>query len=234
MKLVRDQEFQGYHDDADRRIIRGRVFSHLEFEHCLFVGCFLSVCKYPRQRSIWRHIRWIDCQAHACTVYAAILDEVEVRHLKVTYSPLFMRDTVFRHVTFTGKIGRIVILRDHNRTGRQRRRFDRAIQTFYQSVDWAIDISQAEFFECDIRSSIPAHLIRRDPETQVVIKREKALLGAWKDIDLSATFWPLVIEMFLESQAPDVVLVAPKANADFRKLLKGLQLLREAGVAEPD
>jgi hypothetical protein len=77
--------------------------------------------------------------------------------------------------------------------------------------------------------------IRRDPETQVVVTREKALKGEWKKIKaLDSTHWPTAIEFLLECGYADDVLVAPKRDPEFRALLEGLKALRAAGVAEPD
>lgn len=90
--------------------------------------------------------------------------------------------------------------------------------------------------EVDIRG-VPARLIRRDPETQAVVTRERALGGGWRDLGVSALYWGEYIEYILECGDPDVVLVAPKAMAGkwmYRNLLEGLRLLREAGIAEPD
>jgi hypothetical protein len=90
-----------------------------------------------------------------------------------------------------------------------------------------------EFEGNDIRG-IPAHLIRRDAETQVVVTRERAMRGDWRKVNLGKTYWPVGIEFMLERGDPDMVLVAPKRAKDFKHLLRGLQLLREAEVAEPD
>lgn len=88
--------------------------------------------------------------------------------------------------------------------------------------------------EADIRG-IPARLIRRDPETQAVVARQKAIEGGWREVNLDGTWWQASIEfMATDSNDPDVVLVAPKRHPRFRDLLQGIQLLRKAGVAEPD
>jgi hypothetical protein len=71
-------------------------------------------------------------------------------------------------------------------------------------------------------------------ETQVVIKREKALLEEWKKLDLSKTDWKTSIEFFLERGDEDVVLAAPKRYSKYDDLLNGLKVLRDAGVAESD
>jgi hypothetical protein len=96
---------------------------------------------------------------------------------------------------------------------------------FYDRVAWALDISEGEFKELDIRG-IPAHLIRRDPETQFVLTREKALQGRWRDLEFQETVWYTWIAHFLKSGDSAVVLIAPKRHRKF------LQLLRAAGVAE--
>src|SRR5262249_31081617 len=80
----------------------------------------------------------------------------------------------------------------------------------------------------------PAALVLRDPATQFVVTREKALLGSWRDLDLSSTHWATSLEFFLSRGDRDVVLVAPKHDREFGKLLDGLRLLRHAGVAEPN
>jgi len=103
----------------------------------------------------------------------------------------------------------------------------------YASIDWALDIREAEFEECDLRG-IPGHLVRRDPETQILVTRERVMEGVWRELDLSRTYWPASLEGLLEDERSDEVLVAPKLATDFEDLLAGLNLLREAGVAEPD
>jgi len=49
---------------------------------------------------------------------------------------------------------------------RRQRIFDEANAEYYSTVDWALDIGRGEFVELDLRS-VPAHLVRRDPETEV-------------------------------------------------------------------
>jgi len=118
-------------------------------------------------------------------------------------------------------------------TNQQQRSFDNANAEYYSTVNWALDISEAEFEEMEIQR-VPAHLIRRDPATQVIVKREKAMQGHWRNIDLSKTHWAYSIQFFLDRGDADLVLVAPKRSRQFRMLLDGLKALRDAGVAEID
>jgi hypothetical protein len=169
---------------------------------------------------------------------ALIAEDVCIENLK-TVGLLQTWGIAFKHVTLRGKIGRIMlsdIVDPRARTPLDLRTvqgFRQANEVHYAYTDWALDISKAEFVECDIRG-VPARLIRRDPETQAIVTRDKALDGTWRALDLSRTYWSVVIDCMLQFEWNDVVLVAPKRSRQFKELLEGLKLLRKAGVAEPD
>ena len=101
---------------------------------------------------------------------------------------------------------------------------------FYQNVQWALDISEAEFKELSIRG-IPASLIRRDPETQVVVTRERALNCDWSNLSLNENLWPTTIDLFLRGEDSDVILIAPKRHPKFRRYLEDIHILQKEGIA---
>jgi len=115
----------------------------------------------------------------------------------------------------------------------EQKAFDEANSLYYSSVDWAFDIREALFQDADLRG-IPAKLVMRDPETQYILTRERALQGKWRDVDLSGTHWRTAIEWFIKSGAQDEVFVAGKRNPKYPILLDGLWKLRDAGVFEED
>lgn len=81
---------------------------------------------------------------------------------------------------------------------------------------------------------MPARSVIRDPETQVIVTREKALQMEWKKVFPINTIWGLTIENIIEWNFPDQVLVAPKRHPRFEDYLDGLKKLCDIGVAEPD
>lgn len=83
-----------------------------------------------------------------------------------------------------------------------------------------MDINEAEFIEVDLRC-VPGYLIRRVPETQVLIWREKAATETWRRLNLTRTYWPTELEFFLKNGAESIVLVAPKSDREFNDLLEG-------------
>lgn len=215
----------------------GALFTDMVFENCTFDWCGLSLTKEVNLRSTVRNIRLASCSVN-CLVGPAVFEDVTVDGL-ATSNLLILWCPLFKHVTLKGKIGNIKVNlhvdgMDHSLE--MQRPFDLARTQFYETVDWALDISQAQFKEFDLQG-VPARLIRRDPATQVVVTREKALRPGWREqLSSSNTLWPFVIDLFLQDGEPDRVLVAPKGKSKrrFTSILEGLNELRQVGVAEPD
>lgn len=222
------REFHGYTDRNS-----GKTFSDLEFRECKFVGCKISVTPAPKHRSKIRNVKFIHCEQLGCTLYSAIVEDVLIDGFK-TNGLIQSWGAVFQHLVIRGKIGRIMISQWvpslRNKPNAQKA-FDEANAVYYQNVDWAMDIREAQFEEAELRG-VPAKLMIRDPETQFVLTREKALEGKWKNVDLSGTYWATGIELFLNRGEQDVVFVAPKRHPRFRPLLAGLWALRDAGIFE--
>jgi hypothetical protein len=230
MKKFEGQEFVQFYDDRS-----ASIFSDLEFVRCSFQSSAISITLEPALRSTIRNVRLINCQQRGCSLWPAVVEDVVVERFRT--NGLFQTwGAVFKHVTMRGRIGRVMLspyVAPSMATPEQQRAFDAANAEYYSGVDWALDISEGEFDECELQR-VPAQLVRRDPETQVVITREKAMRGTWRDLDLSKTHWKTSIEFFLERGDADVVLVAGKRARKYRDLLDGLKKLRDAGVAEPD
>lgn len=232
-RVYENEVFTGYRDRDS-----ARLFEDIEFRKCIFVNSHVSITRDPALRSVVRNVRVIDCtrKRDPAGLQCPIVDECLIENLKT--EDLFQTwGAVFRHVTLRGRFGRLMIstnvLPTYTKGKAVVEAFRVANAAYYSTVDWALDISQAEFQELDIRG-IPADLIRRDPATQVVVRRSKALEGKWLELDLEKTYWPTSLRFMLNRNDPDAVLVAPKRSRRFEVLLDGLRLLRAAGVADPD
>jgi hypothetical protein len=233
MTTFHDQTFWKFFDSDS-----SAVFEDIVFNNCVFDNCALSSTKSPALRTTVKKVQLVNCVSRNCDVGPAIVDEATIDGLE-TNALLLMWGPLFKHVTIRGKIGKIKInLASHflDRTPEIQGPFNIARSAFYETVDWALDISQAQFKVFEMRG-VPARLVRRDPDTQVVVTREKALRSEWRlGLSPSNTHWPFVIDMFLADGEPDIVLVAPKRarKQHFANLVEGLNELRTLGVAEPD
>ena len=212
----------------------GALFCDLEFVKCRFEQCFFGTVRDPMRRPIARRMSLIDCSANRCHLSAPILEDVRVNGLS-SNAVLVLCAPAFRHVTLTGSICDLVVNMDEDPAGEYdpvNAEFHKANADYYATVDWALDITNAEFQNVEIRG-VPADLIRRDPATQIIVRRKRALNGVLGELDLSGTHWAGEIEWFLDRGEADHVLIAPRRAKNFRRLVEGLRLLQEKRIAEP-
>lgn len=213
----------------------GRSFVDLEFRRCRFVFSSVTATRDPGRRQTVRNVKLVDCVSDACHIGGVILEDVTIEGLR-TAGVLRVTASALKHVVLSGPIDEVMVhpnLWPGPVKEGQQSAFDEANDTYYRSVDWAIDISNAEFREAEIQG-IPARLVKRDPTTQFVVTREKAMIGLWKRLDLAGTPWAGAIQFLIDDGYSDKLLIAPKRNPGFEVLRAGLMRLREAGVAEPN
>jgi hypothetical protein len=114
-------------------------------------------------------------------------------------------------------------------TEAEQQAFDEARSVYYAQVQWALDISTAEFRDLDLRG-VPTHLVRLDPETQAVVTRDSIAAGSWTRLKLKHPVWKVIFNRMLAFGDPDAIVSAPKLSSDFETLMKDLKLLHRAGV----
>lgn len=216
----------------------GATISNARFEACAFVDCALSLTNDPGQRTHVRNVVVQNCSANGCSVGPAILEDVTIDSLS-TNDLLIVWGALFKHVVLRGDIGKMkvnVMTSAVDRADDVQRPFAVQREAWYREVDWALDISMARFKEFDARG-IPARAFRRDPETQVVVTRERLLRSRWREqIDPEMKLWPFMLKLFEADGDADMVLVAPTGapRAKRQALVAGLHQLRRLGLAEPD
>jgi len=233
MITIEGQKFEGLNDLKLPPVLEDAVL-----RKCWFVACCYGMgAKSPAERRLIRNVQLIDCKAtNNSWLGTSIVEDVEIQGLG-TGGVCFAWGAAFKHVRIRGRCGTFVLshLPTATHSPEKRHQFEQANKEFYRDVDWALDISEGEFAELDIRS-VPSDLIRRDPETQVIVRLEKAkaMQDVWRNLDLAGTPWAIAIDNMLMWGLKDTVLVAAKRRKAFPLWLAGLRRLQEAGVAEPD
>ena len=218
---------------VDQRDIAPALFEDIELRRCVFDRCILSRTLDASRRSTVRRVTAIGCEVRRVSVGGAIFDDVVVDGLKIR-GLLQLWSPAFRHVALRGRIGRVMVspwVEPVTASKEQQRAFEEANRAFYASVDWGLDLREAEFDEVDL-SGVPGQVVLRDEQDQALVTREKALQGAWRQLDLSGTWWAVALEDLVRSSFESAALVAPRRNKKYKRLVEGIQQLRDAGVAE--
>lgn len=236
MKEYRDKLFQSLRDWGDILAI-----GELRFVGCDFTNCSLSATTDIERRTVVRNLEIVRCVANSCHIGPAIFEDIRVEGLE-TNQLLIAWGALFKHVTLSGKIGELKVNQRIGSTNDVtpviQARFDAFRKSYYHSVDWALDISGARFRDEFEFRGIPARLIRRDPDSQAVVKRERVLAaGDWREqVNSPNDLWPFAIDLFLSDGDEDMVLVVPLGARKRKRdeLLRSLRELRELGVVEPD
>lgn len=157
MLLVTRYEKKTFTDLSSRG--KGTI-ADVEFVKCHFAHCVV-VETGARSRCTVRNVRLVNCSQDRCYLLAPILEDVLVDGLNTKGQMPAVHGAAFNRVTLRGKIDRLWIRPDVVEPSRQEA-IDKANAAFYKNVEWALDISQIDCKELDIRG-VPVKLIRLDP-----------------------------------------------------------------------
>ena len=210
------------------------TIADMEFVNCEIIDQGLTTYGAPINRSTARNIRLKNCRVNSFFGNGAIFDEVVVDGLRTSRSPVILSGCAFRHVVLKGQLGGLLVNRNIDilqQNADRNAAFVQANEEFYKSVDWALDISEAKATCIDIRGSIPARLIRRNPDEQFVLTRKVAASGDWRSIEgYDATTFQTVVSIFLDSGGTDTVVVANRRSKYYKGELEFFHRLKDAGL----
>ena len=213
-------------------------FSDVEFSGAFFDNCRVISPPDPSIRPRFERCMLRRCIHRSVFVNGAILDEVLVDGIGSRGRiPLFLSGTVFRHVVVRGRVCPLKINEAPSGcdTPASESLWKAANREFYESVDWALDISQAEFVSGPTFETVPGHLIRRDPETQVLVRRSSIEDSDLSSIDWGKSSFGVALRWFLDfGQYDSVVLAAERKSPSFAEQCDVLAMLRAGGIAEKD
>lgn len=235
----RDIDFRDIEDRDSSRVIEGVTITD-----CTFKRCSLHCSRHPKDRQTVRHVRLINCRCDdKCDITAPILDDIEIENLAVD-DVLLIWAPALRHVVVRGEIGAVNInepigipLFDTRRSRSWLAVYAEANREFYRNVDWALDITEAKFVGVNLRG-VPGELIRRDHETQFLVKRDWLLSGQWRSVDFGPPDGMGIVisddlECLVKSNRTSEVLVASMLDPKHgEESLRILNRLRDAGFAE--
>ena len=222
------QYFDGFSDFDSSGIFDGYRFTRCEFD-----AIDLSNARRPELRSTIRNCHLQRCIVRQnCSINTAIVEDCVVDGLE-TRGPVDIHGAVFKHVVLKGKIGHLILAPPYGLSESNPSPFLAANAESYRGVDWALDLTQCEAKELQL-SGVPGRLIRRDPTTQILVTRERALAVDWRSLPLGGSPYAVVLNHLTRYGDDSRVLVAPHRDRSFQACIQAQKVLRDAGVAEPD
>lgn len=215
------------------------TYSDVAARRCAFNQCFLRANPTPGSWTKISNVHLSDASQWNCSISSAAFEDVSIHNLRRTGdAPLFLWGCVFRHVKLSGRLSAIKINRSVGAGPRfddVQPAWDSAVTKFYTDVDWALDISDAQFPGGITFEAIPGHLIRRNPDTQALVKRDALSLAHLESLDFDKTAINIALSWFLRGSLFDSVVVAARSDSKWAKRDKAvLNMLRSEGIAEPN
>jgi hypothetical protein len=234
--------------DSMPLVIDGRVFSVHPYllpdpvEDLELRGCTFELCQQPLQRTAVdrptvRRLSLVRCHVSASDLGAVIAEDCTVDTIwfhRGNWGSQMIAGCALRHVTIRGNVtgGLEFLAARLVQPDSERDQLIAANRAFYAEVDWALDISQARFTSVSfVRSGIPARLIRRDPETQVVVTRRGLLAADWQGL-LGTAAVGMGIDRFMETGFEDTVIVAGRRSKRFAEEMVVIDRLRAEGLID--
>lgn len=205
-----------------------QVLRDAEFEQCQFDGGALVQFDDPSYGLVVRNVLLHKCRAGAVELHGVRFENVTVDGI-TNRAGLQLRSCVFDRVTLRGKIGPIVTMEAHSSVSAElRTAFREQAVKLYADIEWALDISAAEFSDVEL-SFVPGDLVRRDPTTQFLIRTEAARSAA---LDSLPAYASVLTERAARSPYDSTVVAVPTRAKNAEKYRAELQILRDQGIAE--
>ncbi len=232
---ITDKTFHG----QGRRLFGVLNLSSLCVQNCLFENCSFGYNRsiFGGQRDVISDTELMSCRTAKSLVGGAVLRKIKVRDL--SGDMLICRGTLFDQVVLSGKISPMMLhgVKKAGLSDEQVQSLEKERRSFYQNVEFALDISGAEFVDFSIRTgAIPSSLVRRDKTTQfLVLNSERTLSAAVIDqIDVS-TYTRTVLKLMVEEEQVDTILIAPKGDKTlFETVMRDSDVLRKNGLLALD
>lgn len=243
--LFEDQSFEALHESG-----AGWRLANAVLRRCSFSGCSLGMTAAPASRPLLENVQLLQCRAQTSWLGAVVMRQCTLEEFS-TDGECTALGAFFDRVTFRGRLGALRLcptLQSEDPQLNARLLADNGVR--YRDVEWAVDIREARPRGMELLG-VPADMVRRDPQTQVVVTHAAALRafgGAWPlplpqravaDGDLSARLGKSggllagQLGVMLDHSLPDVVLVASSGapRRRFQEELDGLAALVDMGIA---
>ncbi len=203
-----------------------REYGGIRLVGCTLKGCRLVQADDPEFGLVVRDVVVERCRMEGCQASGVYFEDVTVDTLRLP-RPHLLSGCVFKHVTLRGEIGPMMAIPPNPMLPNEPELTAGMVEK-YQEIDWALDIREAIFSDADF-FSVPGDLIRRDENTQVLLRREAFPERDWRGLPGYAG---IMASRFRSTPFDSIVGIAPKGSEEFAKVMADIEWLYSHGFAE--
>ena len=146
-------------------------------------------------------------------------------------SPAYVWSPVFERVTLKGRLNGLKINPEYQGLRLDAKRqaaWSTALQQAYVSVEWALDVTEAQFTSAPTLEAVPGCKVRFDPSRHALVRRSKL-----QGLDLASLPRRVALQWFLQRSPFDEVVLLTRDEPTYRQQDRDdLMRLRDLGVAE--
>jgi hypothetical protein len=149
----------------------------LHLRGCSFhTGSLGAANRAPQSRLQVRNVNAVQCRVDSTIVGPVLFEDVRVDGLRLS-GALHLPGCAFVRCTLRGRIGRVLAYAEPEPLDAidspVNQAFIRANEAVHAACEWALDVTEAECVELDIRG-VPPQKIRINDEVQVCVSYERA------------------------------------------------------------
>ncbi|MFC9932299.1 hypothetical protein [Streptomyces sp. NPDC127190] len=216
---IEGQSIQGV-----RIIGSGRAYSGVELVRDTVSTCVVAQFDDPGYGLVVRDTLVQGCTVDRCQVQGVYFEGVTVDGLNAKQIHR-LYGCVFNRVVLKGNIGPIMVMPPHRGLSDRELHIAGMVEK-YRGVEWALDISEASFVDADFYC-VPGDLVKYDPETQVLLRRDKFDGIHAGDLPTYAGIW---VSRFTETPFNSIVAIAPRRSKSFSKYMQDIEWLHEQNL----
>lgn len=222
------QKYKKEEFDYQKIIKNVATISNLSFEQCTFEGgAIVQEEADASYQLVIEHVSLKRCKTGSTQIHGVRFKNVTVDTLR--HPAIVFIGCVCERVVLRGNFGDIRFRQPDDEE--EKRVLAPAAAAIYETVDWALDISEAKFTNLEILD-IPGYLVVRDPETQFLIRRDAAAALTPDQIANLSTWAQIYVERAVDVPYETVVAAAPVRSKSFDVAMQALESLRELGIME--
>jgi hypothetical protein len=192
-----------------------------------FLGCHVLGGPDPRYRARLHSGSIEKCKHNGCWIAGALVEDLIVQDLTSAGSlGAWLKGCIFSRVTLRGRIKGVTWQDEVSEDPELNRIYQVDAHRRYAALDWALDISEADFPDLTVLDGVPPTLVRRAPTRHFLLSPDNAQAAR----SASST---LVVVAKIAGSSPNGVVFAPgsKSDRDKRRLDECYEL-RDKGLLD--